>query len=134
LKVLSNFVNLLNTKVEEIMSHKNRFNLSDISDMFTEEVLAEVLCKMYNGKKVQLTDWNFGEGFAKGDSYMSTVNKGTLHGVMDGSPRQQVQVNVVVKSIPKNIGRSKTFRSKDFFANEIVFYTKVRIYETFFSL
>jgi len=111
---------------------KNRFNLSDVSDKFTEEVLAEVLCKIYDGKKVQLTDWDFGEGFAKGDSYLSTVNKGTVYGVIDGSPRQQVQVNFVVKSIPKNVGRRKTFRSKDFFRNEIIFYTKVRMYETFF--
>ncbi|XP_011699913.1 PREDICTED: uncharacterized protein LOC105457132 [Wasmannia auropunctata] len=104
---------------------KNRVNLSDVSDKFTEEVLTDVLSKACNGKKVQLTDWNFGEGFAKGDSYLSTVNKGTLYGIVDGSPRQQVQVNFVVKSIPKNIGRRKTFRSRDFFSNEIIFYTKV---------
>lgn len=113
---------------------KDHVNLSDVSDKFTEEVLANVLCKACDGKKVQLTDWNFGEGFAKGDSYLSTVNKGTLHGIMDGNPRQQVQVNFVVKSIPKNIGRRKTFRSGEFFGNEIIFYTKVRIYETFLLL
>lgn len=111
---------------------KDRVNLSDVSDKFTEEVLADVLCRAYNGKKVQLTDWNFGEGFAKGDSYLSTVNKAKLYGILDDNPKQQVQVNIVVKSIPKNIGRRKTFRSKDFFGNEIIFYTKVRMYETLF--
>ncbi|XP_011699915.1 PREDICTED: uncharacterized protein LOC105457133 [Wasmannia auropunctata] len=104
---------------------KNRVNLSDVSDKFTEEVLADVLCKAYKGKKVQLTDWNFGEGFAKGDNYMSHINKGTLYGITDDSPRQQVQVNFFVKSISKNIGRRKTFRCGDFFGNEIIFYTKI---------
>jgi len=107
---------------------KDRVNLSDVSDKFTEEVLADVLHRACNGK-VQLTDWKFGEGFAKGDSYMSTVNKGKLYGIMDGNLKQQVQVNFVVKSIPKNIGRRKTFRSSEFFRNEITFYTKVNIYK-----
>lgn len=101
--------------------------LSDVSDKFTKDVLADVLSTAYDGKKVQLTDWNFGEGFAKGDSYLSTVNKGKLYGIVDDDPSQQVQVNFVVKSIPKNIGRRKTFRSGDFFGNEIIFYTKVRM-------
>lgn len=102
----------------------HRFNLSDVSDKFTEEVLADVLRRAYDGRKVRLTDWNFGEGFAKGDSYLSTVSKGRLHGIVDDSG-QQVQVNLVVKSIPKNVGRRKTFRSGEFFGNEIIFYTKV---------
>jgi len=104
---------------------EDRVKLSDVSDKFTKDVLADVLSTAYNGKKVQLTDWNFGDGFAKGDSYLSTVNKGKLYGIVDDDPRQQVQVNFVVKSIPKNIGRRKTFRSRDFFANEIIFYTKI---------
>ncbi|XP_050458494.1 uncharacterized protein LOC126855135 isoform X2 [Cataglyphis hispanica] len=105
--------------------NKNRINLNEVSDKFTEEVLTDILCKAYNGKKVQLTDWNFGERFAKGDSYLSTVNKGKLYGIIDGDPQQNVQVNFVVKSIPKNIGRRKTFRSADFFRNEILFYTQI---------
>ncbi|XP_071634634.1 uncharacterized protein [Temnothorax longispinosus] len=104
---------------------KERVNLSDVSDKFTEEVLVDVLSRAYNRKKVQLTDWNFGEGFAKGDSYLSIVNKGKLSGIVDGNSKQQVQVNIVVKSIPKNIGRRKTLRSGEFFGNEIIFYTKV---------
>ncbi|KAL6263305.1 hypothetical protein P5V15_006103 [Pogonomyrmex californicus] len=100
-------------------------NLSDVSDKFTEEVLTDILCEAANGKKVQLTNWSFGEGFAKGDSYLSTVNKGILYGVTDDNLKQQVQVNFVVKSIPKNVGRRNTFRSGEFFSNEIIFYTKV---------
>lgn len=107
------------------MSHsKNRADLSEVSDKFTEEVLADVLCKAH-GKKVQLVDWDFGEGFAKGDSYLSTVTKGTVYGITDDDSKQNVKVNFVVKSIPKNVGRRKTFRSSDFFSNEIVFYTKI---------
>lgn len=112
---------------------KNRINLNEVSDKFTEEVLTDILHKAYNGKKVQLTDWNFGEGFAKGDSYMSTVNKGEVHGIIDDDSQQHVQINFVVKSIPKNIGRRKTFRSADFFLNEIIFYTQVRIRNFYFS-
>ncbi|XP_025162063.1 uncharacterized protein LOC105183226 isoform X2 [Harpegnathos saltator] len=44
---------------------------------------------------------------------------------MNDETRQEVQVNIVVKSIPQNVGRRKTFRSSDFFSNEIVFYTQV---------
>jgi len=134
LKVLSNFVNLLiNSKVEEIMNQiQNQFNSSDMSDKFMEEILAKILYKMYNGKKMKLTDWNFEEEFTKDDN--SIINKGTLHGIINGSSRQQVQVNFVVKSISKNIDRRKTFKNKDFFCNKI-FYTKMRKkYETFFLL
>ncbi|EFN66534.1 hypothetical protein EAG_11028 [Camponotus floridanus] len=104
---------------------KNRINLNEVSDKFTEELLTDILCKEYNGKKVQLTDWDFGEGFTKGDSYLSTVNKGKIYGIIDDDTQQHVQVNFVVKAIPKNIGRRKTFRSADFFRNEIIFYTQI---------
>lgn len=35
------------------------------------------------------------------------------------------QIDTVIKSIPKNIGRRKTFRSDDFFRNEINFYEHI---------
>ncbi|XP_020292443.1 uncharacterized protein LOC109859025 isoform X2 [Pseudomyrmex gracilis] len=109
-----------------IMSQdKNRVKLSEVSDKFTDETLTDILCKANNGIKVQLTDWSFGDGFTKGDNYLSTVNKGTIYGVVDGDPKQNVQVNFVVKSIPKNVGRRKTFKSAEFFRHEIAFYTQV---------
>ncbi|XP_020296153.1 uncharacterized protein LOC109861065 [Pseudomyrmex gracilis] len=104
---------------------KNCVKLSEVSDKFTEETLMDILCKANNGKKVQLTDWSFGDGFTKGDSYMSTVYKGTVYGVVDDDPKQNVQVQFVVKSIPKNVARRKTFRTADLFRNEIAFYTQV---------
>jgi len=106
--------------------NKNHLDLSEISENFTKEVLIDILRKVH-GKKVQLVDWNFGEGFAKGDSYMSTITKGTVYGITNDDSKQEVQVNFVIKSIPKNVGRRKTFRSSDFFGNEIVFYTQVSI-------
>jgi len=123
LKVLSNFVNLLiNSKVKEIMNQiQNQFNLSDMSDKFMEKILAEILYKMYNGKKMELTDWNFEEEFAKDDNYMLIINKDTLHGVINSSSRQQIQVNFVVKLISKNIGRRKTFKNKDFFLQNLLY-------------
>lgn len=36
-----------------------------------------------------------------------------------------IEAPVVVKSIPKNIARRKTYRSTEFFETEINFYTKV---------
>ncbi|RLU27117.1 hypothetical protein DMN91_000916 [Ooceraea biroi] len=109
------------------MSQKNRVDLSEINVKFTEQVLTDILCKAYNGTEIKLTDWNFGEGFAKGDSYLSTVNKGKVYGITQDDSKQQVRVNFVIKSIPKNVGRRKTFRSAEFFRNEIIFYTKASI-------
>lgn len=109
---------------------KSHIDLSMVSDKFTEQVLTDILCKAYSGKKVRLVHWDFGEGFAKGDSYLSTVNKGELFGIIDDDPRK-VQINFVVKSIPKNVGRRNTFRSTDFFHNEIVFYTQVRMQQNY---
>ncbi|XP_032680861.1 uncharacterized protein LOC116848656 isoform X2 [Odontomachus brunneus] len=108
------------------MAQNKKVNLSSmVNHKFTEEVLKDILCKAYDGKKVQLTDWKFGDEFTKGDSYLSTVYKGVLYGITDDEARQEVQVNFVVKSIPQNVARKKTFRSSDFFSNEIIFYTQV---------
>lgn len=109
------------------MAQNKNIDLSMVNDKFTEEVLRDILCKVYNGKKVQLTNWKFGDEFTKGDNYLSIVYKGVIYGITDDEARQEVQVNFVVKSIPQNVGRKKTFRSADFFSNEIIFYTQVRI-------
>lgn len=109
------------------MAQNKNDDLSIVSNKFTEEVLENILCKAYNGKKVQLISWKFGDGFAKGDNYLSNVYKGVLHGITDDETKQEIQVNFFIKSIPQNIGRRKTFRSADFFSNEIIFYTQVSI-------
>jgi len=104
---------------------KKCINLSEMNDKFSEEVLTSILSKKFGGKEVQLTDWLFEEGSAKGDNYLSNVYKGKVNGVIDDDLKQHVQMNIVVKSMPKNSGTRKTFRIADFFRNEILFYTEV---------
>ena len=36
-----------------------------------------------------------------------------------------ITVQLVIKSMPKNVGRRKTFRSSDFFRNEVNFYNNI---------
>ncbi|XP_050458495.1 uncharacterized protein LOC126855136 [Cataglyphis hispanica] len=105
--------------------NKKYANLSEINNKFTEEVLTNILSKACNQKEVQLTDWNFKEGSTKGDNYLSNVYKGKVNGVTNDNPRQHVQVNIIVKSMPKNPGTKKTLRCAEFFRNEIAFYTEV---------
>jgi len=104
--------------------NKKCATLSEVNNKFTEEVLINILSKACNGKEVQLTDWSFNEGSAKGDNYLSNIYKGKVRGIIDGNP---TQVNIVVKSMPKNPGTRKTLRCVDFFSNEIAFYTQVRL-------
>lgn len=106
--------------------NKKCVTLSEVNNKFTEEVLISILSKTCNGKKVQLIDWSFNEGSAKGDNYLSNVYKGKVSGIIDDDPKQQMQANIVVKSMPKNPGTRKTLRCEDFFRNEIAFYTQVR--------
>ncbi|XP_076764267.1 uncharacterized protein LOC143431430 isoform X2 [Xylocopa sonorina] len=101
---------------------KDYSKLKEVSDCFTEETLKNILNTVHNGKEINVSGWDFGEANAKGDNYLSTVNKIKVTGTIDG---KQVEVNIVVKSLPKNIGRRKTYRSSEFFQNEIAFYTKV---------
>ncbi|KAM0736764.1 hypothetical protein ACS0PU_006413 [Formica fusca] len=104
--------------------NKKCTNLNEINNKFTEEVLTNILCKACK-KEVQLTNWNFNEGSAKGDNYLSNVYKGKLNGIINDNSRQHVQVNIIVKSMPKNPGTRKTLRCAEFFHNEIAFYTEV---------
>lgn len=110
------------------MSQQKYIDLSIVSGKFTKEVLTDILSKACNGaKEARLIDWNFDEGFAKGDYYTSNINKGSVNGVIEGSRgRQHMRVNFVVKTMPKHLGRRKTMRSAGFFRNEIAFYTEAR--------
>lgn len=101
--------------------------LSKMNNKFTEEVLISILSKACNEEKVHLTDWSFNEGSAKGDNYLSNVYKGEVIGTIDGNPKQNVRANIVIKSMPNNPGTRKTLRCADFFRNEIVFYTQVKL-------
>ncbi|XP_055637425.1 uncharacterized protein LOC129776066 isoform X2 [Toxorhynchites rutilus septentrionalis] len=99
--------------------------LEDVSPLFTEVVLDDII-RAKGGNKC--TSWQFDDGgFGKGDSYLSEVFRISLEDNTcckdeSGSP---LKVKLVVKSIPKNVGRRKTFRSDNFFQNEINFYNIV---------
>ncbi|KAK2578156.1 hypothetical protein KPH14_001352 [Odynerus spinipes] len=105
------------------MSEKrNQVELSTISSKFTEETLRNIFATVCNETDVKVSDWDFGTASAKGDSYLSVVNRVTVNGFAKGKP---VKVDLVIKSLPKTLGRRKTYRSTVFFRNEIAFYTKV---------
>ena len=111
---------------------KDRDLLKGVSDYFTEETLREMVAKEKNLKpaEVEITSWDFGKASAKGEGYLSTVNKVGITGRRIGSG-ESLETKIVVKSLPKNIGRRKTFRSAEFFHNESIFYSEVR--ERFYS-
>ncbi|KAG8362511.1 uncharacterized LOC105273030 [Fopius arisanus] len=96
--------------------------LNGVSKFFTEQLLEEVLAKKFGEKDVEVTGWEFGEASAKGDSYLSEVDRVVINGKIKGKPES---VKVVVKSFPSNLGRRNTFRSNVFFKNEILFYTRI---------
>ncbi|KAK0076663.1 hypothetical protein PV325_005040 [Microctonus aethiopoides] len=101
---------------------KDYQRLAIVSKLFTEKTLKDILLNKTGGKNVSVTGWIFGDASAKGDSYLSTVDRITIEGIVDEEP---ITVKVVVKSLPRNLGRRKTFRSTDFFYNEIIFYSKI---------
>lgn len=105
------------------MSEKrNQVDLSTISKKFTEETLKDIFATVCNETDVKITSWDFGTASAKGDSYLSVVDRVTVYGLVKGKP---THVDLVIKSLPKTLGRRKTYRSSEFFRNEIAFYTKV---------
>ncbi|XP_044728831.1 uncharacterized protein LOC123292301 [Chrysoperla carnea] len=101
--------------------------LKNISKKFTKEVLCDILKNYSKTENVQFLGINQGtNNFKKGDSYLSSLNRFTVVGTINESSKgRRLEVPVVVKSIPTNIARKKTFRSSEFFENEISFYTKV---------
>lgn len=105
--------------------NKEYGKLTEISVRFTEETLKHILRVVNNGKEVNVLSWDFDETSSKGDNYLSTIYKIKVIGTVDG---KEIEVGSVVKGLPKNIGRRKTYRSTEFFSNEIMFYTKVKKY------
>ncbi|XP_058447564.1 uncharacterized protein LOC131427966 [Malaya genurostris] len=99
--------------------------LNNVSPMFNEAILNDII-RDYGGHN--FTSWHFENSeFGKGDSYLSEVYR--LR-VVDETTREAegdkpLEVKLVVKTIPKNVARRLTFRSADFFRNEINFYNIV---------
>lgn len=102
----------------------NNEDLLKISGAFTESLLLQILKESSGKQDVELVGYKFAGGSAKGDGYLSVVNRLILEGITtDGA---HISKAIIVKSLPDNLGRRKTFRSEDFFRNEAAFYNEVR--------
>lgn len=97
-------------------------SLQDISIKFTEEVLDTIIQKAGG---IKHTSWEFGSGFNKGDSMISEVFRFFVHGVKAND--EKMTVRTVIKALPRNVARCKTFRATQFFDNEINFYRHVSV-------
>ncbi|XP_012285036.1 uncharacterized protein LOC105702220 isoform X2 [Orussus abietinus] len=102
--------------------NKDTSQLDSVNKLFTEKTLEEILEKATGKPRPRILGWSFGGGFTKGDNYLSTVNRITVKGIVEN---EEVEVKLVVKSLPQNLGRRNTFRSTEFFYNEIIFYEKI---------
>ncbi|KAG8041085.1 hypothetical protein G9C98_002073 [Cotesia typhae] len=101
---------------------KNKDILTGLSKLLTEKTLENIVKQATGGKNIEIVDWKSEEASKKGDSYLSTVTRLTIEAIVDNKKNN---LKIVIKSLPDNLGRRKTFRSAEFFRNEITFYTKV---------
>lgn len=101
---------------------KDKEILKSISKLFTEKTLENVVRKATGENDIEIIDWKSEEASAKGDSYLSTVTRITIEAIVNNKKND---FKIVVKSLPENLVRRKTFRSTEFFRNEITFYSKV---------
>ncbi|KAG5668327.1 hypothetical protein PVAND_016271 [Polypedilum vanderplanki] len=93
-------------------------SLQEISPNLTEDHLHEIIRK-FGG--VKYTSWSFdGNAAKKGDSYLSELHKVIVTGEDDKG--KSLSIHLIIKTSPKSAGRRKTFRSAEFFRNEINFY------------
>ncbi|XP_045507205.1 uncharacterized protein LOC123703296 [Colias croceus] len=96
-------------------------SLLQISALLTSEELDKALSKWFQ-KPATFSHWEYVSETGKGDSYLSEVMRIKIYGIING---ESVHVQVVLKTIPKNVCRRLTFRSHDFFKNEINVYQNV---------
>ncbi|CAB0038906.1 unnamed protein product [Trichogramma brassicae] len=98
--------------------------LQSVSKYFTEDSLRKIVAKVEKKgeQEVEILSWSFGEASEKGDGYLSTIDRVAIQGKVDG---KVVETRIVVKSLPNNIGRRKTYRNAEFFKNEINFYVEI---------
>ncbi|XP_030040535.2 uncharacterized protein LOC115455887 [Manduca sexta] len=96
--------------------------LIHVSPALTNEMLSEALSDWFK-KTVIFTDWEYVSDTGKGDSYLSELIRIKIHGKNADNVAKHVQV--ILKNIPKSKSRRLTFKSHEFFKNEINFYEKV---------
>lgn len=97
------------------------FTLSSISPKFTEETLLEILQKTKPGSCVR--SWDVQMCGTRGTSYQSELYRLKINGVT--GEREPFVVNAFVKALPRNLARRLTFRSPEFYSQEIEFLTKI---------
>ncbi|CAH0598422.1 unnamed protein product [Chrysodeixis includens] len=96
--------------------------MGQICPPLTNDKITKALSAWF-GHTFIFTHWEYVSDTGKGDSYLSEVIRIRLHGTDRRFKPNYVQV--ILKSIPKNVARRLTFRSAEFFKNEIGFYEKV---------
>ncbi|XP_069681835.1 uncharacterized protein [Periplaneta americana] len=102
---------------------ENREALLQISQKFTEDTLKCILKRASGSDSIELVDYEVtGSSIRGGDSFLSTLSRIRVEGKINNTPHT---LALIVKGLPANIGRRKTFRSTQFFRNEVVFYNKV---------
>ncbi|KAG4079925.1 hypothetical protein HA402_006237 [Bradysia odoriphaga] len=95
-------------------------DLETISSKFTTEVLDTIV---RNRGGTRHKSFRFGDGFRKGDSFLSDVYRLIVTGIKEDETEFELQM--IIKSMPKSLSRRKTFRSAGFFRNECRFYEVV---------
>ncbi|XP_013138437.1 PREDICTED: uncharacterized protein LOC106103270 isoform X1 [Papilio polytes] len=104
------------------MTFEDFKTLTHVSPALTNDKLTKALTDWFK-EDVSFTHWEYVSDTGKGDSYLSEVIRIKIHGTTQEGATRCVQV--VLKTIPKNVCRRLTFKSHEFFKNEIMFYEKV---------
>ncbi|XP_050356745.1 uncharacterized protein LOC126777666 [Nymphalis io] len=103
------------------MEKEDFTSLLHVSPALTNDMLSKTLSEWFH-TDVVFTNWEYVSHTGKGDSFLSELIRIRIHGNSDGTP---YHVQVILKNIPKNVCRRLTYRSEEFFQNEINFYKKV---------
>jgi hypothetical protein len=83
-----------------------------------------ILKKASGTENVRLVHYEVAGGSTRaGDSYFSSLSRLRVDGMANDKP---YSLTLIVKGLPANIGRRKTFRSAELFQNEALFYNEVR--------
>ncbi|EFA02417.1 uncharacterized protein LOC663797 [Tribolium castaneum] len=98
-----------------------------ISPKFTQQVINDIIKKKSGLSDICVKKIELGASSKKGDSYLSNICRFTINatGKTQEGHQESISIPVIVKYLPKNIARRKTYRSTDFFENEIIFYEKI---------
>lgn len=100
-----------------------------INSKFDDDVLIDIVKKKTGWDQFDIESVDLGEASTKGDNYLSNVTRFTIKIISknnNSDEETRTNIYVICKSLPQNLATRKTFRSLDFFVNEIAFYSAVR--------